>query len=254
MKPEDILGTYPYPSPIGQGELQTVPLFHRQSRPTLVDHQRGHAPKDTRGIVNGMEWDLSDLYLSPEDPNLERDLAEALNLASNLDPKDLLHPRQAEGLFRRYEEALEKAYKPLNYASLYFATRTQDPVAKALLDRVRNRYTEVRNRLVPLEVALRKLPEEAFQALLEHPGLADLRHFLQRQRAFAPHTLSEREEELLNLKGLVGDFPKRAALVVPAEPGATAAREEMAAPAETAETAAARPCWPLGVSSALAER
>lgn len=151
-----------------------------------------------------MEWDLSDLYLSPEDPNLERDLAEALNLASSLDPKDLLHPSRAEGLFRRYEEALEKAYKPLNYASLYFATRTQDPVAKALLDRVRNRYTEVRNRLVPLEVALRKLPEEAFQALLEHPGLADLRHFLQGQRAFAPHTLSEREEELLNLKGLVG--------------------------------------------------
>lgn len=151
-----------------------------------------------------MEWDLSDLYLSPEDPNLERDLAEALNLASGLDPKDLLHPSRAEGLFRRYEEALEKAYKPLNYASLYFATRTQDPVAKALLDRVRNRYTEVRNRLVPLEVALRKLPEEAFQALLEHPGLADLRHFLQRQRAYAPHTLSEREEELLNLKGLVG--------------------------------------------------
>ncbi|RTG95743.1 oligoendopeptidase F [Thermus scotoductus] len=151
-----------------------------------------------------MEWDLSDLYLSPEDPNLERDLAEALNLASSLDPKDLLHPSRAEGLFRRYEEALEKAYKPLNYASLYFATRTQNPVAKALLDRVRNRYTEVRNRLVPLEVALRKLPEEAFQALLEHPGLADLRHFLQRQRAYAPHTLSEREEELLNLKGLVG--------------------------------------------------
>ncbi|RTH03450.1 oligoendopeptidase F [Thermus scotoductus] len=151
-----------------------------------------------------MEWDLSDLYLSPEDPNLERDLAEALNLASSLDPKDLLHPSRAEGLFRRYEEALEKAYKPLNYASLYFATRTQDPVAKALLDRVRNRYTEVRNRLVPLEVALRKLPEEAFQALLEHPSLADLRHFLQGQRAFAPHTLSEREEELLNLKGLVG--------------------------------------------------
>ncbi|MFN3179076.1 MAG: M3 family oligoendopeptidase, partial [Thermus sp.] len=140
----------------------------------------------------------------PEDPGLERDLAEALHLAHSLDPKDLLDPIRAEDLFRRYEEALEKAYKPLNYASLYFATRTQDPVAKALLDWVRNRYTEVRNRLVPLEVALRKIPEGAFQALLEHPGLADLRHFLQRQRAYAPHTLSEREEELLNLKGLVG--------------------------------------------------
>lgn len=151
-----------------------------------------------------MEWDLSDLYRGPEDPNLEADLTQALWISSELDPKDLLDPNRAPELFRRYEEALEKAYKALNYASLYFATRTQDAGAKTLLDRVRNRYTEVRNRLVPLEVALRKLPEEAFQALLHHPRLQDLRHFLQRQRAYAPHTLSEREEELLNLKGLVG--------------------------------------------------
>ncbi len=154
--------------------------------------------------MGGMEWDLSDLYAGPEDPALEADLAEAFRLASDLNPEGLLDSQGAESLFRRYEMALEKAYKPLNYASLYFATRTQDPSAKALLDRVRNRYTEVRNRLLPLEVALRRLSEEAFQALLNHPGLADLRHFLQRQRAYAPHTLSEREEELLNLKGLVG--------------------------------------------------
>ncbi len=151
-----------------------------------------------------MEWDLSDLYGGPEDSRLWEDLEAALALAGELDPKDLEDPLRAEALFRRYEEALEKAYKPLNYASLYFATRTQDPTAKALLDRVRSRYTEVRNRLVPLEVALRKLPEEAFRRLVEYEGLSDLRHFLERQRAYAPHTLSEREEELLNLKGLVG--------------------------------------------------
>lgn len=151
-----------------------------------------------------MEWDLPDLYRGPEDPRLWEDLEAALALSGQLDPKALEDPNQAEALLRRYEEALEKAYRPLNYASLYFATRTQDPTAKALLDRVRTRYTEVRNRLVPLEVALRRLPEEAFQRLLDYPGLSDLRHFLERQRAYAPHTLSEREEELLNLKGLVG--------------------------------------------------
>ncbi|WP_022798458.1 M3 family oligoendopeptidase [Thermus islandicus] len=151
-----------------------------------------------------MEWDLSDLYASPEDPGLWADLDRALALAEGLSPEDLLDPERAEGLFRRYEEALEKAYKPLNYASLYFATRTQDPGAKALLDRVRNRFTEVKNRLVPLEVALRNLPEEAFLRLLDHPGLKDLHHFLRRQRAYAPHTLSAKEEELLNLKALVG--------------------------------------------------
>ncbi|GLV47663.1 oligoendopeptidase F [Thermus sp. LT1-2-5] len=151
-----------------------------------------------------MEWDLSDLYAGPEDVALEEDLEAALALAEGLNPEDLLLPEKAQDLFRRYEAAMEKAYKPLNFASLYFATRTQDPTAKALLDRVRNRFTEVRNRLVPLEVALRRLPEEAFQTLLTHPSLADLRHFLERERAYAPHTLSEREEELLNLKGLVG--------------------------------------------------
>jgi oligoendopeptidase F len=151
-----------------------------------------------------VEWDLSDLYSGPEDPGIPKDLEAALALAEGLDPEDLFSPEKALDLFRRYEEALEKAYKPLNFASLYFATRTQDPTAKALLDRVRNRFTEVRNRLVPLEVALRRLPEEAFKALLDHPGLADLRHFLLRQRAYAPFTLSEREEELLNLKALVG--------------------------------------------------
>jgi len=153
-----------------------------------------------------MEWDLSDLYASPEDPRIFHDLEAALALAQGLDPKDLLSPEGASSLLSRYEKALELAYKPLNYASLYFATRTQDPGAKALLDRVRNAFTEVRNRLVPLEVALRKLPEEAFQALLAHPGLADLCHFLERQRAYAPYTLSEREEELLNLKALVADL------------------------------------------------
>ena len=151
-----------------------------------------------------MEWDLSDLYSGPQDPRILQDLEAALALAQGLDPQGLLDPKGAQDLLERYEKALELAYKPLNYASLYFATRTQDPEAKALLDRVRSRFTEVRNRLVPLEVALRKLPEEAFQRLLAHPGLADLGHFLKRQRAYAPHTLSEREEELLNLKALVG--------------------------------------------------
>ncbi len=151
-----------------------------------------------------VEWDLSDLYASPEDPRLWEDLEAALALAQGLDPKDLQDPGKAPSLLEAYEQALERAYKPLNYASLYFATRTQDPGAKALLDRVRSRFTEVKNRLVPLEVALRRLPEEAFLRLLAHPGLADLRHFLKRQRAYALHTLSEKEEELLNLKALVG--------------------------------------------------
>jgi len=88
-----------------------------------------------------MEWDLSDLYSGPQDPRILQDLEAALALAQGLDPQGLLDPKGAQDLLERYEKALELAYKPLNYASLYFATRTQDPEAKALLDRVRSRFT-----------------------------------------------------------------------------------------------------------------
>ena len=84
-----------------------------------------------------MEWNLDDLYAGPADPRIEEDLKAALALAQGLDPQGLLDPKGAQDLLERYEKALELAYKPLNYASLYFATRTQDPEAKALLDRVR---------------------------------------------------------------------------------------------------------------------
>ncbi len=151
-----------------------------------------------------MEWDLTDLYAGPEDPRLDQDLEAALALAQDLDPAGLKDPKRAKELLDRYEQALELGGKPYLYASLYFATRTQDPVALGLLDRVRTRYTELKNRLLPLEVGLKTLEEEAFQRLLEAPELADLRHFLRVQRALAPYTLSPREEELLNLKGLVG--------------------------------------------------
>ncbi|MGQ9735276.1 MAG: M3 family oligoendopeptidase [Thermaceae bacterium] len=149
-------------------------------------------------------WALEDLYASPQDPALLKDLEEAFALGQkaveNLGP-------EAGLLLERiplYEKALEKAYKPLLYASLYFSTHTQDAEAKALLDLTRSRFAELKNRLLPLELYIKTLPEEAFSLLLETPELHDLRHWLSRLRAFAPYTLSEKEERILNLKSLVG--------------------------------------------------
>ncbi|KGQ21323.2 M3 family oligoendopeptidase [Thermus filiformis] len=151
-----------------------------------------------------MEWDLSDLYASPKDPRILKDLEEALALSQ--EAVEGLRP-EAEVLAQKialYEKALEKGYKPLLYASLYFSTHTQDAEAKALLDQARSRFAELKNRLLPLELYLKTLPEEDFRPLLEAPGLSDLRHWLGQLRAFAPYTLSEKEERILNLKSLVG--------------------------------------------------
>lgn len=156
-------------------------------------------------------WNLEDLYASPQDPGTSKDLEEALTLAQEAVAGLGAFPSQSEGLaaaladrIALYEKALEKGYKPLLYASLYFSTRTQDAEAKALLDLARSRFAELKNRLLPLELYLKTLPEEVLRPLLEAPELEDLRHWLSRLRAFAPYTLSEKEERILNLKSLVG--------------------------------------------------
>lgn len=158
----------------------------------------------TEQYTDRVEWDLSDLYASPKDPRILKDLEEALALSQ--EAVEGLRP-EAEVLAQKialYEKALEKGYKPLLYASLYFSTHTQDAEAKALLDQARSRFAELKNRLLPLELYLKTLPEEDFRPLLEAPGLSDLRHWLGQLRAFAPYTLSEKEERILNLKSLVG--------------------------------------------------
>jgi len=88
------------------------------------------------------------------------------------------------------------------YARLWFAEDTQAQDALAFLGRMEQLSTEVQNRLLFFELWWKGLEEEAAQRLMAESG--DYAYYLETLRRFRPHTLSEPEEKVINLKDVNG--------------------------------------------------
>ena len=161
--------------------------------------------------AEGVSWNLHDLYEGPDDPRLEADLAEAKQRAEifaetyrgtivdgQLDGSDL-----ATAL-AEYEALTELGSRPAFYASLLFAADTQNQAAQQLVQRTREANTETGNLTVFFSLELIALDAGRLAQLLAAPELAEYQHYIEAVRRFKPHTLSEKEEQLLNQKDLSG--------------------------------------------------
>jgi oligoendopeptidase F len=162
--------------------------------------------------ADGVAWDLGDLYSGPDDPRLARDLDEALRraeafeaayrgkIATETGPApDLLLPalRELEGL-------AEQMDRPAVYAGLLHAAKTDDPKRGALLSLTRERRTAINKHLIFFDLEWVRLADEPARRLMESPALAKYRHYLEQQRAWRPHRLSEPEEKILDEKAITG--------------------------------------------------
>jgi oligoendopeptidase F len=154
------------------------------------------------GPAAGIRWDLSDLYAGPDDPALERDLAAALAAAQAFAERfrGRVSELDAAGLAAALDELEhleEPAQRAASYAQLLFAADTATPRHGALLQRVLERGSEIRNTLVFFELEWIAVDDAGSAALLESPTLARRRHLLTTLRRYRPHRLSEPEEKLL---------------------------------------------------------
>jgi oligoendopeptidase F len=156
----------------------------------------------TRGLAADVRWDLSDLYAGPDDPRIEADLAQAqaaaLRFAERHRGGVAQLPAAALAQALAELEALgELTARPASYAQLLFAADTSAPRHGALLQRVQERASEIRNALVFFELEWVALDDAAAAALLHAPALAARRHFLGAMRRYRPHVLAENEEKLI---------------------------------------------------------
>jgi oligoendopeptidase F len=162
------------------------------------------APKASPGTgpAAGIRWDLSDLYAGPHDGALEADLECSLEAARAFERsyRGKVAALPAEGLAQAVD-ALERLNEPLSralsYAGLLFAADTSDPQHGALLQRVQERASEIRNTVVFFELEWVALEGELAERRLCDPALARRKHFLTSLRRYRPHVLSEPEEKLL---------------------------------------------------------
>ena len=88
------------------------------------------------------------------------------------------------------------------YAVLYFTEDTQNPAAPALRGRIEALIARCANRLLFFELWWKALPARDAGRLLTAAG--PFRYWLERQRQLTPHTLSEPEERIINLKNATG--------------------------------------------------
>ena len=162
--------------------------------------------------ADGVAWDLRDLYASIDDPQIDRDLDDAATRAASFEGKyraridtpggpsvELLAESVVE-----LESLSEQMDRPIIFASLVHAARTDDPRHGALLARTREKRTEINKHLIFFDLEWVKVDDAVAKKLLDAPALARYKHYLEQKRVWKPHYLSEPEEKILEEKSVTG--------------------------------------------------
>lgn len=154
-------------------------------------------------------WDLSALYNSMEDPQLEQDLTDAHTRARAFAARyqgklgGLSGAELAEAIAAS-EEIDEILGKAGSYASLLFAANSSDAAIARFSQSVNERLTDIAGDLLFFTLEINKLDDAALEAKLKEPALARWEPFLRDTRLFRPHQLSDEVEKVLLEKSVAG--------------------------------------------------
>lgn len=153
------------------------------------------------------KWDLSPLYPGYDSPELQAafDMIEE-QVTSFEGLRDKLKPDMPAEQFVEAVKASEVTArignKMYSFAGLSFAADTQDQKAQALMARVMQFLAEIENRTLFFSLWWKALDDENARRLMDASG--DYRYYLEAMRLYKPHTLSEPEEKIINLKNVTG--------------------------------------------------
>jgi oligoendopeptidase F len=152
-------------------------------------------------------WSLADLLPATSGTEFDQLLGDLEEKVQELESwRERLSPDIGDdvfaGLMGLYEGITKIALRLYGYASLLFSADTQSQEALGFLGRMEQLFTDVQNRLLFFTLWWKGLDDGAAERLMATSG--DWRYFLESQRLFKPHTLSEPEEKVINLKDING--------------------------------------------------
>jgi len=157
------------------------------------------------------EWDLSDLYKSPQAPEVKRDLDAASAEARRM--KSAYQGRLAEFAndggqlivpVKDYEKLSDLMGKLGSYAGLYYAQNQADQDRAKFYGDVSESLTRTSTDLIFFELELNQIDDAVLDAALKHKELARYRPWFDDLRKEKPHQLDERIETLFTEKGQTG--------------------------------------------------
>ncbi len=156
------------------------------------------------------EWNLTDLYDSPDAPELERDLDWHENACAEFasEFKGKLADLDAEGLLEcvlRYEKIEMVEGRIMSYAGLRYHQLTTDPERAKFLSDCQDRITTSSAPLVFFALEINRIEDNALDSLFDsNAALARYKPVFDRLRAMRPHQLSDELESFLHDRSVVG--------------------------------------------------
>ncbi len=152
-------------------------------------------------------WSLADLLPAPKGPEVEAILDQLEAAVSELEKRrSQLSPdipvKAFQDLMALIESTYELATRLGAYGMLWYSEDTQHQDALVFRGRMEKILTQAQNRTLFFTLWWKTLDDEPAARLLATSG--DHAYYLESLRRFKPHTLSEAEEKVINLKDVNG--------------------------------------------------
>lgn len=152
-------------------------------------------------------WSLDELFAGLDDPAIEVAVAEVQAQAEAFAGyRAQLAPGMATADFvaivDAYEALVNRATRLQGYGMLRYAGDTQDQVVQAFMARMQQMLAQLDNQTMFFKLWWKALEDAPAGRLLNAAG--EYRYWLESLRLERPHTLSEAEEKIINLKDVNG--------------------------------------------------
>ncbi len=151
-------------------------------------------------------WNLTHLLKTPQgkdfDAYLNKLEEDIVRIESYRKQLDSLSPQKAVLLLKDIESVQQGCSVLICYAYLWFSENTKSQEARAFQDRMKQFTAVVGNRIMFFTLWFKSLDEKSAQKILS--GAGEYRYFFEKLLLEKPHTLSEKEEQILLLKETTG--------------------------------------------------
>ena len=159
--------------------------------------------------AEAVEWNLSDLYDGPDDPRIDSELEEALSASQAFRERyrgklGELSAAELNDTVAEAERIRSASTRVETYARLRQAADSSDQARGALVQKVRERNTQIETELLFFDLEWSALDDETAEQLLADPALGRYASVLRSGRRYKPYQLSEPEERISAEKSVTG--------------------------------------------------
>jgi len=153
------------------------------------------------------KWGLGQLFPGFESAELQGAFDNVEEQVTSFEGvRNKLDPNMDAEIFLDVVRASEVTRKVVNqiyaFAGLAFAEDTQNQNAQTMMARVQQFGADMQNRTMFFSLWWKDVDEKNAERLMA--GSGDYRYYLEEMRHFKPHTLSEAEEKVINIKDVAG--------------------------------------------------